>query len=76
MKNLICSLVGHDFRITKKITNYVSEFQCIHCKKQMSTNGNGNLTPLTSKQREINILLQHIHKKKKKKTAKFPTHHQ
>lgn len=73
MKNLICSLVGHDFRVTKKITNYVSEFQCSHCKKQMSTNGNGHLTPLTFKQREINLLLQHIHKKKQKKAALIST---
>jgi hypothetical protein len=73
MKNLICSLVGHDFRVIRKVTNFVSEFECVHCKKQMSTNENGSLTPLTSKQKEINSVLNYIHRKKKKKAAKLAT---
>jgi hypothetical protein len=71
MKNLICSLVGHDFKVTKKVTNHVNEFQCVHCKKQMTTNGHGTLSPLTPKQKEINSLLSYIHKKKKKKQAQL-----
>lgn len=73
MKNLICSLLGHDFKETRKVTDFVSEFQCIHCKKQMSTNENGALTPLTSQQKEINSLLHSVHKKKKKKAAQLST---
>ncbi|PWI30667.1 hypothetical protein [Xanthomarina sp. GH4-25] len=73
MKNLICSLVGHDFKVTKKVTNHVNEFQCLHCKKQMTTNSNGTLSPLTAKQKEINFLLSYIHNKKKKKQAHLTT---
>ncbi|GGG38695.1 hypothetical protein GCM10010976_08070 [Bizionia arctica] len=75
MKSLICSLVGHDFKVTKKVTNYVSEFQCLHCKKEMTTNVNGILIPLTSKQKEINEVLHYIHKKKKKKATLFSTNY-
>ncbi|HLV69712.1 MAG TPA: hypothetical protein VKY34_03310 [Xanthomarina sp.] len=75
MKNLICSLVGHDFKETKKVTDYVSEFQCLYCKKEMSTNGNGHLTPLTSRQKEINLVLHHVHKRKKIKAGLLSANH-
>lgn len=75
MKNLICSLKGHDFKITRRVTDYVNEYQCLQCKKQMSTNENGALTPLTQKQKEINSVLNYIHRKKKRKAAQLTTNY-
>ncbi|EMQ95722.1 hypothetical protein D778_01612 [Xanthomarina gelatinilytica] len=41
----------------------------------MSTNENGALTPLTQKQKEINSVLNYIHKKKKRKAAQLTTNY-
>lgn len=62
--NLICSIFGHHFEVSKKVTYHVKEYQCTHCRKQMTTNSNGNLIALTPKYREINSILERIHSKK------------
>ncbi|NQX84910.1 MAG: hypothetical protein HRT67_03220 [Flavobacteriaceae bacterium] len=64
MKHLYCSIFGHDYRITKRVTYHVKEYSCKHCKQKVTTNGNGKLTPLTPKYQEINALLEKIHYKR------------
>ncbi len=64
---MYCSVFGHHFVITKKVTRHVNEYKCKHCRAQMTINGNGELTPLTSKHREINSLLENIQNKRAKK---------
>lgn len=59
--NLICNIFGHQFEVTKKVTYHVKEYKCKHCKKQMTTNSNGNLIHLTPKYKEINAILERIH---------------
>ena len=64
MKNVLCSLIGHDFEVSKVVTYHVKEYKCCNCKKEMTTNSNGNLTELTPKFREINSVLERIHNNK------------
>jgi transposase-like protein len=59
--NMYCSIFGHDFEVTKKVTYHVKEYTCKHCKKQLTTNSNGNLIELTPKFKEINAILERIH---------------
>ena len=66
---LYCSVFGHNFQVSKKITYHVKEYQCCHCKKEMTTNSKGNLTELTPKYKEINYVLKRIHKSKQKRFA-------
>jgi len=61
LPNVYCNVFGHDFEVTKKVTYYVKEYTCSHCKKQLTTSGNGKLTELTSKFKEINTILERIH---------------
>ena len=61
LPKMYCSLFGHDYEVTKKVTYYVKEYTCSHCKKQLTTNSNGNLIELTPKFREINAILERIH---------------
>ena len=56
-----CSLFGHQFEVSKKVTYYVKEYKCCNCKIEMTTNSNGSLTELTPKFREINSVLERIH---------------
>lgn len=58
---MYCNLFGHDFQVTKKVTYHVKEYTCSHCKKQLTTNSNGNLIELTPKFKEINAILERIH---------------
>ncbi|MBD0831018.1 hypothetical protein [Aestuariibaculum sediminum] len=58
---MYCNLFGHNFKVTKQVTYHVKEYTCSHCKKQLTTNSNGNLTELTPKFKEINAILERIH---------------
>ncbi|NCO62671.1 MAG: hypothetical protein GW839_02800 [Flavobacteriales bacterium] len=63
-----CNLFGHDYKVTKKVTYHVKEYTCKHCKKQLTTNSNGNLIELTPKFREINAILERIHNSRKQRS--------
>ena len=58
---IYCSVFGHDYHVSKKVTLHVKEYTCSHCKKQLTTNSNGNLIELTPKFKEINSILERIH---------------
>ena len=58
---MYCNLFGHDYQVTKKVTYHVKEYTCRHCKKELTTNSNGNLIELTPKFREINSILERIY---------------
>ena len=57
---LYCSLFGHQYEVSKKVTLHVKEYTCKCCKRQLTTNSNGNLTELTPKFQEINAILEDI----------------
>ena len=67
MKNLYCTLFGHDYKVSKVITYHVKEYKCKHCKSEMTIDGNGQFVPLTPKQREINTVLNRVHNKRLEK---------
>ena len=58
---LYCDFFGHNYHVTKKVTNHVKEYTCKCCKKQLTTNSNGRLTELTPKYQEINESLERIY---------------
>lgn len=64
MKSLYCSFFGHQYEVSKNITYHVKEYKCSHCSAQLTTNGKGNLTPLTPKFKEINSVLERIHNRR------------
>lgn len=58
---LYCDFFGHNYKMTKKVTNHVKEYTCSCCKKQLTTNSNGQLIELTPKYQEINSALERIY---------------
>ena len=58
---MYCNFFGHDYQVTKKVTFHVKEYTCLHCKKELTTNSNGNLIELTPKFKEINEILERIY---------------
>lgn len=69
MKHIHCTFFGHDYVVSNNVTRYIKEYQCNHCKKQVTTDSKGNLIPLTPKFQEINSVLKRIHTKKIKRQA-------
>lgn len=61
---LYCNIFGHRYHTSKKITKFVKEYTCDCCKKQLTTDSNGELTELTPSHKEINRILEHIYKKR------------
>lgn len=58
---MYCNVFGHQYEVSKKVTSHVKEYTCKCCKKELTTNSNGNLTELTPMFKEINTILEHIH---------------
>jgi len=69
--HLFCKFFHHEFVVKEDITNYVKEYECIHCKKQFTTSDKGALTPLTTKRREINVELKSLYQKRAKKKKSY-----
>mgnify|MGYP001027921043 CR=1 FL=1 len=67
MKNVYCSLFGHDYKTSKVVTYHVKEYKCKNFKSEMTINSNGKLIPLTPKFKEINSVLNRVHKKRLEK---------
>ncbi len=60
-----CSVFGHNYFLSKKVTYHIKEFTCKSCKKQVTTNVHGNLIELTPKYKEINSVLERVYNKRK-----------
>lgn len=71
MKNVYCSLFGHDYEVSKNVTYHVKEYKCKHCKSEMTIDGNGKFIPLTPKFKEINSVLNRIHNKRLERSQKI-----
>ena len=54
LMGLICSTIGHDYIVTRKITNHINEYKCASCAKEVSDSYSGKFEDLTYKRREIN----------------------
>ena len=58
---MYCSVFGHNYQLSKKVTNHVKEYTCKCCKKQLTTDSNGKLIELTPKYQDINSALERIY---------------
>ncbi len=64
MKKVICQIFGHHFSVTKKVTQHIKEYKCIHCNKEVTTDVSGNLSILTPKRQDINRTLENIYQRR------------
>ncbi|WP_299521493.1 DUF1660 family phage protein [Winogradskyella sp.] len=71
MKNVYCSLFGHDYKVSKVITYHVKEYKCSRCNSEVTIDSNGQLIPLTPKRKEINSVLNRVHLKRLEKSQKI-----
>lgn len=64
VKKLFCILFGHHFIQIKKVNNHFKEFECSHCKLQVTNDNIGNKIVLTSELKDINKTLSYLHLKR------------
>lgn len=67
MKSVHCAIYGHDYVLSKHVTEHVKEYTCKHCQHQVTTSSNGHLTILSDKRKEINETLHRIYRIKKER---------
>lgn len=67
---MYCSIFGHDYQVTKKVTFHIKEYKCKNCKVELTTNSNGKLTALTPKFKEINTILEQMYLSKTQRSKK------
>ncbi|WNM20313.1 hypothetical protein [Flavobacterium capsici] len=63
-KNLLCTLFGHHYVEVKKVNNHFKEYECTHCKLQVTNDNKGNKIVLTSELKDINKTLSYLHLKR------------
>ena len=66
---IFCNFFGHHFVVSKKITEHIKEYKCVHCGKQVATDEQGKLSPLTQKQKEINKTLEDMYQRRNRRRA-------
>jgi DNA-directed RNA polymerase subunit RPC12/RpoP len=64
MKKVFCNIFGHHYSVSKKVTQHIKEYKCIHCGKQVTTDVSGNLAILTPELEDINNTLESIYQKR------------
>ncbi len=64
MGKFFCSVFGHRYAVSKRITSHIKEYQCLHCGEQATTDATGNLSKLTPKLKDINETLSMLYQKK------------
>ncbi len=64
ISSFCCSIFGHHYAVSKKVTLHIKEYKCIHCSKQVTTDVSGNLSLLTPELQEINNTLEDLYQKR------------
>jgi phage FluMu protein Com len=69
ISSLLCIPFGHDYIITRKVTNHINEYRCSHCGREVAENDTGHLEILTQKLKNTNSTLATFFQKKNRKLS-------
>lgn len=64
---VFCNLFGHNYRVSKNVTNHIHEYRCENCGLEMTDTANGLLERLTPKFKETNDYLAKIHRRRRQR---------
>lgn len=64
VSKFLCSLVGHRYRETRKVTPHISEYKCTCCHREITTSVNGRYDVLTPRLKEANETLARFYQKR------------
>lgn len=69
ISGLLCTALGHDYIITRKVTNHINEYKCTQCGREVTDGFNGKRELLTFKTKQVNTTLATFFQKKMKRVA-------
>ena len=69
LSGLLCTTLGHDYIITRKVTNHINEYKCTQCSREVTDDFNGKRELLTLKAKRVNTALATFFQKKMKRVA-------
>jgi transposase-like protein len=72
LSGIVCSTLGHDYAISRKITNHINEYKCTKCGKEVTDNFVGRVENLTLKTKQVNTSLALFFEKKMRRKITFP----
>ena len=59
-----CSIFGHNYSITKNVTEHFKEYTCKQCQHQLTNNAKGKIVFMTQEHKEINETLALFYQKR------------
>tara|TARA_R110000772_G_scaffold65003_1_gene145127 strand:+ start:441 stop:695 length:255 start_codon:yes stop_codon:yes gene_type:complete len=65
---MVCTVFGHNYKVTRKVTNHINEYKCQNCEREFTDNLNGNLEVLTSKTKELNTIVSSFTQRRMRRT--------
>lgn len=65
LRALLCSIFGHQYRVSREITGHIKEFACTHCERQLTTDAEGKISELTYEKQRINETLMAMHRRRR-----------
>jgi len=66
---LLCNTLGHDYIITRKVTNHINEYKCTQCGRELTDSFSGKRELLTYKIRKVNTTLASFFQKKMRRVS-------
>lgn len=63
---IICATLGHNYSISRRVTNHINEYKCSHCGREVTDSASGNVELLTNKLKELNSSLSIFFEKKRR----------
>lgn len=69
ISGIVCTAFGHDYIITRKVTNHINEYKCSNCGREVTDNLNGHLEVLTFKNKKVNTIVSTFFQKRSNRTS-------
>lgn len=69
ISGIVCTAFGHDYIITRKVTNHINEYKCSNCGREVTDNLSGHLETLTLKNKKVNTIVSAFFQKKSNRTS-------
>ena len=63
--SFFCNIFGHHYVVSKKVTEHIKEYKCLHCQKEVTTDVSGKLSALTPQRQDINSALADMYRKRR-----------
>ncbi len=66
---VLCATFGHDYIVTRKVTNHINEYKCTHCGREVTDGEGGKLETLTQNIKDVNTNVAAFFQKKMRRIS-------